>query len=148
MNKPQQRQSIFCVACNADVQARLTQGWEVYPHRPDLGQLPFWVCDTCRNYVGTHHQTEDPTRPLGVIPTPALRDARSHLHRLIDPAWQQGRTTRGRLYRGIAAMLGQASFHTAELRSVEEAREAYRAALEVIAGLPPAGAVRARGARQ
>jgi hypothetical protein len=131
----QARATIFCVACDRDVAARLTKGFEVYPHRPDLGPQPFWVCDTCRNYVGCHHQTDDPTRPLGVIPTPQLREARKHLHALIDPVWRGGQTTRGRLYRAIAMTLGVPEFHTAELRSVAEAREAYRAAQEVIAGL-------------
>lgn len=34
------RQAIFCCGCGHDVQARLTEGVEVYPHRPDLVPSP------------------------------------------------------------------------------------------------------------
>lgn len=60
---------IYCTGCGKDVQARLTDGAERYPHRPDLYELPFWKCDTCGNYVGCHHKTRAPTKPLGCIAT-------------------------------------------------------------------------------
>ena len=129
------RQSIHCTGCRADVEARLTSGAEIYPHRADLADLPFWRCDACGNYVGCHHKTEDRTRPLGVIPTPELREARGKLHGLIDPLWKSGEMSRKRIYRAIATYLGLSEFHTADLRTIEDAREAYRAALEVKRGL-------------
>jgi hypothetical protein len=58
---------IYCTGCEKDVEARLTDGEERYPHRPDLYELPFWKCDTCKGYVGCHHKTKTPTKPLGVI---------------------------------------------------------------------------------
>ena len=119
--------AIYCCGCEANVDARLTDGREIYPHRPDLSALPFWKCDTCGNFVGCHHKTKDRTRPLGVIPTPEIKKARSHIHRLIDPLWQSGKMTRLGVYAALADRLGIEEYHTAELRSVEDAREAYRA---------------------
>ena len=37
---------IYCCGCAQDVTARLTDGSEIYPHRLDLADIPFWVCDT------------------------------------------------------------------------------------------------------
>ena len=116
---------IRCVACGEKVQARLTDGSEIYPHRADLSDLPFWKCDQCGNSVGCHHKTTDRTRPLGYIPTPELKNARRHLHALIDPLWQQDMISRSQLYKRISEHLGW-QYHTAQMRSVEEAREVYR----------------------
>jgi hypothetical protein len=116
---------IWCCGCDAEVEARLTDGAEIYPHRPDLADLPRWKCDACGNHVGTHHKTNDPTRPLGNIPSPEISNARKHIHALIDPAWKTGRVKRGTLYRMLSAELGY-EYHTAEIKSVDEARRVYR----------------------
>lgn len=116
---------IYCVGCEEKVAARLTDGKEVYPHRPDLGSLPFWRCERCNNFVGCHHKTNDPLRPLGVIPTPELKHARQHIHRLLDPLWQSGEMRRKQLYAILSERLGW-SYHTAKIRSIEEARQVYR----------------------
>jgi hypothetical protein len=71
---------IYCCKCGGYVNARLTDGKETYPHRPDLYGLPFWRCDTCKNFVGCHHKTKERTRPLGCIPTKAIKDARKKIH--------------------------------------------------------------------
>jgi hypothetical protein len=118
---------IYCCGCACDVDARLTDGGEIYPHRADLRRLPFWRCDTCGNFVGCHHKTKNKTRPLGCIPTPELKNARKHLHALIDPIWQSGRMGRSELYKAISREVGR-DYHTAETRTIEEARAAYRAA--------------------
>lgn len=122
-------QRIYCCGCGHEVDARLTDGGEIYPHRPDLHPLPFWKCDVCGNHVGCHHKTRQRTAPLGCIPTPALKEARRHLHLLIDPLWQSGRIGRRELYAAISQELGW-DYHTAQTRTVEEARAAYRAALK------------------
>lgn len=122
---------IWCCGCNKDVEARLTDGTEIYPHRPDLASLSFWRCDTCRNFVGCHHKTADRTRPLGCIPTKEIKNARQHIHRILDPLWEGKKNMRGKVYRKVAAKLGIKEYHTAELRSVEEARRAYKAVLEI-----------------
>lgn len=122
--------SIFCCGCNAQVDARLTNGAEVYPHRSDLHHLPFWKCDHCGNYVGCHHKTKDKTRPLGNIPTPELRNARRHIHTILDPIWRGGTMDRAELYLKLSELLGY-EYHTAQIASIEEARAVYRAVLKI-----------------
>jgi hypothetical protein len=131
---PAQR-AIWCCGCNEDVQARLTDGEEIYPHRRDLYSLPFWRCDVCGNFVGCHHKTKDRTNPLGCIPTPEIKNARQHIHRLIDPLWKSNKIKRGDLYRRMAEKLGVEEYHTAEIRGLEFARDAYRAGRAVAAEL-------------
>ncbi len=102
----------------------LTNGAECYPHRPDLHDLPFWKCSSCKNFVGCHHKTTDRTRPLGNIPTPELKRARQHIHRILDPIWQNKLMPRGRVYGKLSKALGY-SYHTGEIKTVEEARKIY-----------------------
>lgn len=111
---------IHCCACGCDVNARLTNGGEIYPHRPDLSSLPFWKCEDCGNFVGCHHKTADRTKPLGCIPTPELKAVRKRIHSELDPIWQSGKIGRKAIYKAISDELGW-EFHTAELRSVDEA---------------------------
>jgi len=123
--------TIYCCACSDEVSARLTDGQEIYPHREDLYGLPFWKCDHCGNSVGCHHKMEtNPTQPLGIIPTPELKKARQHIHRLIDPMWQSGKLKRAQIYAKLTKELGW-NYHTANIRSVEEARKVYRAAMNI-----------------
>jgi hypothetical protein len=114
------------------VEARLTTGAEVYPHRTDLAMLPFWKCDACGNHVGCHHKTKDRTRPMGTIPNPELKRARQHIHKLLDSLWGPGRPKRKEVYQTIEETLGY-RFHTAELRTIEEARRVYRILLGLAA---------------
>jgi hypothetical protein len=102
--------------------ARLTDGREVYPNRPDLHSKSIWVCDACRAYVGCH---PGGTLPLGTPAGPALRRARERLHTLrIDPLWRTAdeaegyepeddvarkkirKAARSRIYSYLAAKLG------------------------------------------
>jgi len=99
--------NIYCCGCGTDVEAHLTTGAELYPHRPDLSDLPFWRCDACGNFVGCHHRTAERTKPLGVIPTPEITSARQHIHRILDPIWQSGTITRGKLYAMLGKRLGR-----------------------------------------
>ena len=117
--------SIFCCACGGDVNARLTDGREIYPHRPDIADLPFWKCGACSNFVGCHHKTKVRTAPLGCIPTAEIREARKQIHALMDPLWKSGKVTRRELYRAISEALGW-TYHTAKIRSVEEAMTVIR----------------------
>lgn len=116
---------IYCCGCGAEVDARLTNGKEIYPHRYDLQKLPFWRCDSCSNYVGCHHKTSTPTKPLGHIPTDELRKARLHIHALVDPLWQSGKMSRDEVYKKISEKLGYV-YHTANLKTLEEAREVWK----------------------
>lgn len=121
---------LWCCSCADYVDARLTDGSEVYPYREDLHSLPFWRCDTCKNWVGCHHKTKDRTRPLGNIPSPELKKARSHIHALIDPLWKSKKIGRSELYQRMSEKIGW-NYHTASLRTIEEARKAYRAGCEI-----------------
>jgi hypothetical protein len=123
-------QAIHCCTCNKEVTARLTTGEEIYPHRTDLHNLPFWKCDCCGNYVGCHHKTKDRTKPLGVIPSAEVKNARLHLHELIDPLWNKGLFNRKELYKEISTRLGY-EYHTAMIKSVEEARVVYKTILGI-----------------
>jgi hypothetical protein len=127
---------IWCCGCEREVDARLTNGREIYPHRKDLASLPFWRCDTCKNFVGCHHKTKDRTRPLGCIPTKAIKDARQHIHRILDPIWQSKRMARGEVYAAIAKRMDKPEYHTAEIRTVEEARQVYRIVSELAGATP------------
>lgn len=126
-------ESLFCCGCNAKVQARLTDGKEIYPHRNDLLGLPFWKCDKCGNFVGCHHKTKDRTRPLGCIPTPQIKNARKEIHKILDPIWKSGKMDRKEIYEKLSNELGW-KYHTANIRSVEEARKVYRV-LRVLEGV-------------
>lgn len=128
---------IYCVGCSQDVEARLTSGLEIYPHRDDLGHLPFWKCDGCRNFVGCHHKTADPTRPLGIIPTREIREARKHIHRLLDPIWKKKRMTRKEVYAELSGRLGY-EYHTGEICKIEEARRIFREVRDIVRKLDEA----------
>ncbi|EQB7930173.1 zinc-finger-containing protein [Vibrio parahaemolyticus] len=121
---------IYCCGCESEVNARLTNGKEIYPRRQDLALLPFWICDTCLNHVGCHHKTNKPTTPLGIIATPEIKNARKHIHALMDPLWKGGKIKRVELYAMISSWYGK-TYHTANIRSVSEAREVYRQILKI-----------------
>lgn len=125
-------QAIFCCGCQVEVEAVLVDGRECYPHRPDLFSLPFWKCPTCKNFVGCHHKTPQRTRPLGNIPTKEIKAARQHIHRILDPIWKNKVMPRGRVYGKLSKMLGY-SYHTGEIKSVEEARKIYAMVKQIAA---------------
>lgn len=129
---PTETRKIYCCGCKQEVDARLTNGCEIYPHREDLQALPFWKCDSCKNHVGCHHKTKNRTRPLGNIPTKEIRGARQHIHAILDPLYKSGRWNRGKLYATISSELGY-EYHTAEITTLEEARKVY-AIVQRIAG--------------
>lgn len=97
---------IYCCGCRAKIEARLTNGAEIYPYREDLNNLPFWKCDACKNYVGCHHKTKGPTTPLGNIPTEELRKARKQIHAILDPIWKAQKLSRRSLYKRISDEVG------------------------------------------
>ena len=112
---------LYCCNCQTDVKARLTDGSEIYPHREDLAHLPFWKHDACGGYVGCHHKTAQRTRPLGNIPSHAMKGYRQRIHAIIDPIWKQGRMPRREIYAQLSSIIGR-EYHTAELRTEKEAK--------------------------
>ena len=107
---------IYCCKCNREVNAELTKGNIIYPHRPDLYSKNFYTCPHCKNYVGCHPGT---TRPLGVIPTPEIRIARHRLHVFMDPLWRNKQISRMKLYKLISKELGY-TFHVGNIKSVSD----------------------------
>lgn len=71
--------------CSCGRLARLVSGREVYPHRPDLHERPFWLCEPCQAYVGCHPGTSN---PLGTPASLANRKARSFAHHALDKLWR------------------------------------------------------------
>ena len=120
---------IYCCGCLSDIEATLVSGREIYPHREDLYNLPFWACD-CGLYVGCHHKTKNRTQPLGCIPTPEIKNDRQHIHKILDPLWKSGRYKRSEIYKIISDKMGR-KYHTANIRSIEEAREVYRIIMRI-----------------
>jgi hypothetical protein len=120
---------IYCCKCEIRVEANLKTGNIVYNNRPDLKHLYFWVCPNCYNFVGTH-KTSKTHKPFGFIPTPHLKAARKHIHGLLDPLWKKGKCKRVELYKKISDVLGW-EYHTAEIKSIDEARKVYKIVLEI-----------------
>jgi hypothetical protein len=116
-----EQREIYCCGCEKKVIADLVDGSLVYPHRQDLYHLQFWICQ-CRCYVGCHKGTAN---PLGVIPTKEIMNARKYIHAILDPLWKSGKYKRKDLYKKISDKIGW-DYHTAKIRSIEEAREIYK----------------------
>jgi hypothetical protein len=119
---------IFCCDCEGYINARLTDGKEIYPHRKDLHKLPFWKCDTCKNSVGCKYKTIQRTKPLGCIANAEIKRLRLIIHKMLDPIWQSGKCTRTELYKLMQQNLSVKEYHTAEIRSVQSALDALRVA--------------------
>jgi len=68
---------------------------------------------------------------LGTIPSPEIKNARKHLHALIDPPWQNFPVERRHVYEWISKAVGY-EFHVAEVSDIEEARRVYRIARDIL----------------
>lgn len=117
---------IFCCNCDRVVLAEKITGGAAYPHRRDLSHLFFWQCPACFNFVGTHRGKK--ARPLGVIATDEMKRMRVSIHKTIDPIWQTGAMARSQVYKKMAEYLDIDEYHTAELSSINECRDALIAA--------------------
>lgn len=122
---------IYCANCKKDVDTELVHGSEVYPHRKDLREVPFWECPSCNGKVGCHHKSMQPSRPLGIIPSPEIAEVRGRIHAVLDPLYRQKFTSRKDLYKRMAAKLGIKEYHTAQIRTLEEAQKVLDVADEV-----------------
>lgn len=91
-----------CIECASA--ARLVGGKRIYPHRRDLYDRHFWLCE-CGAYCGTHRGT---TEPLGYPCGPVTRKARSRAHAAFDPLWRgkNAPMRRGEAYQWLAKRLG------------------------------------------
>lgn len=118
---------IYCGGCQADIDAVLKTGADLFPTKPHLAELPFWECPCCGNYVGCHYKTERPTRPLGSIPTVEQRRMRRVIHQEIGRASLPAALA----YRRMAQALKVRSYHTAALVGDEQHRAALKAAMSL-----------------
>lgn len=85
---------IICQYCNK--QAKLHTGEKLYPHRPDLYHLRFWMCEPCGAYVGTHKNNSN--TPLGRLANAELRRLKVLAHEAFDPLWKKGNMSRTSAY--------------------------------------------------
>ncbi len=92
---------VRCPYC--DKVADFVDGRTVYPHRPDLARLRFYVCEPCGARVGCHRGTNN---PLGVLANGPLRTARLSAHAAFDPLWKGGGMSRASAYKWLASELG------------------------------------------
>lgn len=112
---------IYCMGCEQVVDARLSSGAERYPHRPDLAAIPQYTHDACGTWVGTHHKSATPLKPLGILATKEMFGYRNLIHGIIDPIWQMKHMKRGQVYAYMNRELGYV-FHTGEIRTIDEAK--------------------------
>lgn len=117
---------IYCCGCKVEKEAQFKTGKDMYPHRKDLHALPFWKCPDCECFVGCHHKTKNSRKPLGVMATKEIKFARMKIHEILDPLWKSGEIPRGGLYGWLSERLGY-TYHTAEIKDIEEARRIYKA---------------------
>lgn len=91
-----------CIECGR--QAQMVGGRRIYPHRADLFDRFFFLCE-CGAYCGTHRDTK---APLGYPCGPATRKARSRAHAAFDPLWRgkHAPMRRGEAYMWLARRLG------------------------------------------
>ena len=120
---------IYCAVCRSDQECHEATGKDIYPHRPDLAKLEFWQCGNCGGYVGCH---ENSGKPLGIIVSKEVKNARREIHKILDAPWQSKRITRTAMYKAVSAALGY-EFHTAEIKTLTEARHVYRAIRAIVA---------------
>ena len=106
-----------CPTCSA--RGTLVTGVEVYPHRPDLADKRFWVCQPCDTRVGCHPGTD---RPLGRMANAQTRALKSKAHEAFDPLWRDGAMTRSAAYAWLAGSLGLREAHMGSLSDLDLAR--------------------------
>ncbi len=123
---------MICPYCNK--KPELVTGIKIYPHRPDLRKLEFWLCEPCWAYVGTHKRSG---LPLGRLADKDLRSAKSAAHRAFDPIWQSKKMKRGDAYAWLARELGISSkdchigeFDQIQCGAVMKAVRSYHAQVE------------------
>lgn len=122
---------IMCTGCKKEVEARLTNGKEMYPYRDDLAPLHFWVCDACGAFVGTHMKNKkEPLKPLGFLTSPDVKAWRMQIHRALDPLWKADLIKRGQAYAYISNRIGR-TYHTGEIYDVEDGKKIYAIVLEL-----------------
>lgn len=117
---------IYCCGCGKKMDAYLVSGLFIY-NTHKYSDKWFYQCAHCKNYVGCHPGTK---KQLGCIPTPVIRNARKIIHSILDPIFKSGKIKRRKLYKLISDKIGF-NYHTANLRTIEECRKAYKIIIEI-----------------
>lgn len=87
-----------CDYCESN--AVLKDGEFIYPHRPDLYYLCFWVCIPCNAWVGCHKNSDN--KPLGRLAKKDLRRKKLMAHNCFDKLWKSYRMKRCEAYQWLA----------------------------------------------
>ncbi len=93
--------TVICDYCGQ--RAELVGGYRVYPHRRDLYDKKFWVCEPCRAHVGCHQDSDGV--PLGRLANAELRAAKRLAHAAFDPLWRDYGMKRAEAYEWLAGAL-------------------------------------------
>ena len=110
---------ILCDYCQQP--AKRAYGDKIYPHRPDLKDKRFWLCEPCRAYVGCHPNG----MPFGRLANSELRLAKRKVHDLFDPIWKSGKVSRSEAYGQLAKLMGIPKFKChIGMFSLDECRKA------------------------
>lgn len=97
---------MVCPYCSGEVQK--VRGEKIYPHRPDLHRLKFFLCGPCDAYVGCHAKGKG-FKPLGRLANKELRQWKMRAHKEFDPIWRSGRMNRYEAYKWLAEQMGKTS---------------------------------------
>jgi hypothetical protein len=103
MSQPKKICTVTCPYCES--YAELVDGSLVYPHRPDLWSMKYWLCNPCDAYVGVHRDSPK-FAPLGRLANKELRDWKQKAHAAFDPLWKSGTYTRRDAYAVLQEKLG------------------------------------------
>lgn len=93
-----EKMKVICHHCEGE--AQLVGGKEIYPYRPDLFNLKFYLCKRCKAWVGTHKNSPKHA-PLGRLATKEEREFRTRAHFFFDKLWQEKGMTRQSAYRWL-----------------------------------------------
>jgi hypothetical protein len=74
---------VICPYC--DSEATLASGKDIYGPKWNYTQKKFWVCFSCKAWVGCHDTTFVPYGSLAKAP---LRKLRQQVHELMDQLWK------------------------------------------------------------
>jgi hypothetical protein len=94
--------SLECPYCKS--RANLVTGLKIYPHRKDLSDKFFYLCQPCDAYVGCHPRSKT---PLGTLANGSLRKLRAYAHEFFDPLWKNKIfKTRTKAYKWLSEQMG------------------------------------------
>jgi hypothetical protein len=94
--------TITCPYCSG--YSQLVNGTVIYPHRPDLAKLKFWLCRPCWAYTGTHINSKRHA-PKGRLANAELRAAKIAAHAAFDPKWRNGGMSRKEAYKWLQTVM-------------------------------------------